>query len=382
MDSPAVIAIGVGVILAAANGSNDLSKGVASLAGAGLADYRKALAWGTIWSLAGGIAAAIAGTEMVNTFLQAFVSSSGASGFSYGVAILLGASAWVVLATILRLPVSTTHALVGAGLGVSACVYGPDGVRWGILGPKVALPLLVSPAAAFLIAAAWTLPWKARARRSRITEAECLCVEARPVVLAAASTHCSVAVATAIALEAQVGSVRECAEEHRALVRLDLDKLHWLGSGLASFARAANDVPKMVALVIGAAALSGTPEIPPVLIFLTLTLAMIAGGLLGGYGVTRALAEDVTQLDHRTGLAASLVTAVLVTAGAALGLPMSTTHVSTAAIAGTGEAETRRETQRRMIRRILAAWVVTLPGAAVLGAGCFWFVSTADLLWK
>ncbi|MFN2421936.1 MAG: inorganic phosphate transporter [Gemmatimonadota bacterium] len=81
------------------------------------------------------------------------------------------------------------------------------------------------------------------------------------------------------------------------------------------------------------------------------------------------LAKKVTPMDHHEGFVANLVTAGLVTAGAVYGLPMSTTHVSSGGIFSAGA---RRGTlNRKTLRDILLAWVITLPAAAALGMAVY-----------
>lgn len=88
---------------------------------------------------------------------------------------------------------------------------------------------------------------------------------------------------------------------------------------------------------------------------------------MSGRRITEVLACEVTQMDHREGLVANLTTATLVGVGAAFGWPMSTTHVASGAIFGIASTGNTK-TNGKMIRAILAAWIVTLPGAALLGA--------------
>jgi PiT family inorganic phosphate transporter len=78
-------------------------------------------------------------------------------------------------------------------------------------------------------------------------------------------------------------------------------------------------------------------------------------------------------MNHREGLAANGVTALLVTSGAVFGLPMSTTHVSSGSIIGVGTA--RDSVAWGTVRAMALAWVLTLPAAAVLGAGAYAAVS-------
>ena len=89
-----------------------------------------------------------------------------------------------------------------------------------------------------------------------------------------------------------------------------------------------NDAPKIVALALSAVILwSGSAAIHTPRLFVLVMAGMVAGSLVAGRRVTELLAEEVTPMDHREGLAANLVTATHVTTGAVYGLPMSTTHV-------------------------------------------------------
>ena len=133
-----------------------------------------------------------------------------------------------------------------------------------------------------------------------------------------------------------VGPRAACATKQPRAARATVDHLHWLTAGAASFARGMNDAQKMVALVLAAAALQGSANLSAAPIFLLVTTGMVLGSAVGGRRVTRVLAEKVTPMDHREGFLANLVTSGLVTAGATLGLPMSTTHVSAGGIIGAG----------------------------------------------
>jgi PiT family inorganic phosphate transporter len=142
---------------------------------------------------------------------------------------------------------------------------------------------------------------------------------------------------------------------------------HWLTSGATGFARGLNDAPKIVA--VGAFAL-----VPAGLtsgqILAVVTAAMAAGSLLGGMRLARRLGEGVVRMSHAEGFKANLATAVLVGLAAHRGLPLSTTHVSTGAIAGAAGRRLGR-LSGRTLRDFVLAWTVTPAVAAAVAAGVF-----------
>jgi len=366
MTLEALLVLSVGVFLAYANGANDVSKGIATLVGSGVTDYRRAIAWGTAWTAIGGLLGTLFAGAMLATFGNGLMAPGTTPTMAAALAVVLGSAGWVLLATRTGLPVSTTHAILGSLTGVAALAYGTDAVRWSALGGKVFLPLLVSPFASFLLT--WLLLGATRGGAGAGPEsADCVCAEVEPSIVAqsSGSAHAAAFDAGTPQLHIATGLTEDCAAGRPAALRLTLDHLHWLTSGATSLARGMNDAPKMVALLLAASALTAGASIPTPALFVVITAAMVVGSLLGGRRVTHVLAEKVAAMDHREGFTANLVTAGLVTAGAIYGLPMSTTHVSSGGIFSAGAQG--GSLNRKTLRDIVLAWVVTLPAAAVLG---------------
>src|SRR5438128_9938580 len=131
--------------LAYANGTNDVSKAIATLVGSGVANYRTAVIWGTIWTTVGAAASGVVAGAMLNTFSTGLLQPGVAVPPALAGAVLVGAIAWVLVASRMGLPVSTTHALTGALVGAGLLAFGSHGLAWPAITQKIALPLLLSP---------------------------------------------------------------------------------------------------------------------------------------------------------------------------------------------------------------------------------------------
>ena len=362
-----LIAVAVaGALVAYFNCANDVSKGIATLVGSGVTNYRRAILWGTVCTGLGGLSGAVLANSMVQTFGKGLLASGTVPTFAAALATILGASAWVAIATRTGMPVSTTHAIVGSLTGVAALAYGLHGIKWPALLGKVALPLLLSPILALLLTLA-AIRFMRLIQRRFSTEADCACatIEVSPVPAGISMDGSASANLSLPAFGIKVANKKECAADPTTFVGIGAHHLHWFTSGATSFARGMNDAPKMVAILLAATMLRGNYHIRPAA-FALVSLGMVAGSWLAGRRVTAALAERITPMDHWEGFFANAITAALVTPGAALGLPMSTTHVSSGSIMGIG-LQNRSATNWRTVREMLLAWVVTLPLAGLLG---------------
>src|SRR5712691_4450220 len=127
----ALFALSLG--LAYANGSNDISKGIATLVGTGVSNFRVAVMWGTVWTIAGGLLAAFASQGLVATFSGKGFLAAPIAGPGFPAAVAIGATAWIVFASRTGLPVSTTHAITGALAGAGVVAQGAPALHWSVL---------------------------------------------------------------------------------------------------------------------------------------------------------------------------------------------------------------------------------------------------------
>jgi PiT family inorganic phosphate transporter len=386
-----VVVLVTGALVAFVNGANDVSKGVATLVGSGLATPRRAIAWGAGWTAVGGAAGALFAGAMVTTFGKGLLEAHVVPSFAAALASVLGAAAWVLLATRTGLPVSTTHAIVGSVCGAASVAYGMGGVRWGALAGRIALPLVVGPVVSLALTALVVLvvtrltagreaPEDRRGRGDGRAAAgaglpDCVCVEPGVVAVVADGAIPGQAKMTLSGPLVTVDTTAACAVDRPAAARLTLDHVHWATSAGTSAARAMNDAPKMAALIVGAGALAGTAGgVPTRSAFAVVTVAMVIGSVVAGGRVLTTMSTKLAQMNHWEGFAANAVTASLVAAGAIFGLPLSTTHVATGGIVGSALHRGKGAIRRRTLRDMLLAWVVTLPGSALLGVGAYFVV--------
>ncbi|KAF0170299.1 MAG: inorganic phosphate transporter PiT family [Limisphaerales bacterium] len=355
--------------LAYANGANDNFKGVASLYGSRTASYRTALAWATVTTAAGSLAAFFLATELLKKFSgKGLVPDALTAQPEFLLAVALGAGGTVILATLLGFPISTTHGLTGALCGAGFVAVGNE-VNMAALGKGFVLPLLLSPLLAVAVGAGIYLGFRFTRLQLAVEKELCVCVGAERSVLPVAQPGGVFAAESLPVVTVATGLVAECSQRYAGrLLGVSagrvVDAVHFLSAGAVSFARGLNDTPKIAALLLVAGALDIRWGIAAV------ALAMAVGGWLNARKVAETMAHKITGMNPGQGLAANLATAALVTSASWHGLPVSTTHVSVGALLGIGV--TTRQVHWTPVLGVLASWVVTLPCAALLAAGAYW----------
>ena len=357
--------------LAFANGTNDVSKAIATLVGSGVTSYRTAIAWGTAWTLIGAGASALVARAMVHTFSSGLVHPGTDIQPTVTLAVLIGTVAWVLWASWTGLPVSTTHALTGAIVGTGLVAFGGKGLIWSAIGQKIALPLLLSP---FLAMAVSLIVHPALRFLAFRWEGACLCVmpASRALVAIDAGGGTRTLFQTSSLGKPVISVPSRCDRAGLQGLIIGLDTIHWISSGLASFARGTNDAPKIVAMLLLGSATAAWPSTSfQFAAFAGVTIAMGFGSYFGGLRVTERLAEKVTKMNHTEGLSANLTTSSLVLVSGTLGLPVSTTHISSSAIIGIGLLKGLKAVRWTTVRDMVLAWIVTLPGSALLACTAY-----------
>lgn len=365
-----ILLVAATFFLAWSNGANDNFKGVATLWGSRTTSFRTALIWATVSTLAGSAVSVAFAGQLAARFSGKGVIADTVIDPPMLAAIGAAGATTIFLATVLRMPTSTTHALTGALVGAGWTAAGAANVNWSVLATKFAQPLLLSPVLAIGGAALIYPALRAARLAAGVDRNSCLCVGGGEVRPAAAGL--STALATEASLSVSLGQADECVERYQgSLFGLDaqrmIDVLHYISAGAVCFARALNDTPKIAALLLAAGTIFGTQISARTLALVT--LAMAAGGWFQSRGVAETMSRRITDLNPGQGLTANLITAFLVLGASRLGLPVSTTHVSCGTILGIGLAT--RTGNSGVILQILATWVTTLPLGMALGAAFY-----------
>jgi phosphate/sulfate permease len=284
-----------------------------STAGPGPRLRRRALLWGGVFSGLGSISAILISGRLLTVFTpQSILRNSTDSTFI--LAVLVGATIWILIATFFRLPVSTTHTILGAVLLQGIFLFGVSSLKLDFLAIRVILPLAAGPFVALI----------ALSILRRLTR--------RP-------------------------QTQSSERKSPRFAKIS----HWGSAAATAYARGISDAPKMAALgafffVAGSTYAVWGP-------YSIVAVAIVAGSLVLGHRVALELVKHVAPLDHTQRLQAGIVTAALVSVGAYLGAPLSTTHVHAGSTAGVGG---RKEVIVSALRGMVLPWLVTLPAAGLL----------------
>ena len=244
---------------------------------------------------------------------------------------LAGAIIWNLLTWLWSLPSSSSHALFGGLVGATIAGLGFGGVNWvgdgskldGVVG-KVILPALVSPVVAIIVASVGT--WL-------------------------------------------VFAITRTMDERRREKRF---KWGQVGSAsLISLAHGTNDAQKTMGVITLALIATGSwTELHsvPFWVKVACAVAIALGTYLGGWRIIRTLGKGLVEINAPQGMAADASSAAVILASSHMGFALSTTHVATGSILGSGLGRSKTKVNWRVAGRMLASWAITLPAAALVGA--------------
>ncbi len=164
---------------------------------------------------------------------------------------------------------------------------------------------------------------------------------------------------------------------HRGLATKLFSRLQLLSASFMAFSHGANDAQKVMGVITLALVASGqlTSAEVPTWVIVACALAMGLGTTVGGWRIIHTLGMKMVKLEPVHGFAAETGAATVLLFTAQFGLPVSTTHTITSSILGVGSTKRLSAVRWGVTSKILSAWIFTLPGAALLGAGAYTILS-------
>jgi PiT family inorganic phosphate transporter len=237
---------------------------------------------------------------------------------------LIGAIVWNLLTWYLGLPSSSSHALFGGLIGATWIAVGSGAVHFGTLLQKVIIPAVASPLVAGVVAMIATYLAYTFTQRAR-----------------------------------------------QDTVRRGFRAGQTVSASLVSLAHGTNDAQKtmgVITLTFIVAGIQPKGASPYWWVILACGLAIGLGTFIGGWRIIRTLGRGITDVESPQGFAAETSSAAAILASSHLGFALSTTHVCSGGVIGSGVGRRLAEVRWGTAGRMAIAWLLTLPAAAAVGA--------------
>ncbi|KIC28788.1 inorganic phosphate transporter [Leisingera sp. ANG-M6] len=431
MSMVVIAAAAFGAYMAINIGANDVANNMGPAVGANALTMGGAIVIAAICESAGAL---LAGGDVVSTISKGIVDPTAVSSSSVFIwammAALISSALWVNLATWVGAPVSTTHSVVGGVLGAGVAAAGTAAVNWPTMG-KIAASWVISPVLGGIIAALFLAFIKAKIiyQDDKIAAARRWVPVLVAVMAAAFGAYLAlkglkkivkIDLQTALLIGAGIGAVSyvitaplikrqsEGMENRNKSLKALFGLPLVISAGLLSFAHGANDVANAVgplAAIVHATEFGdfAAKVAIPTWVMVIGAFGISFGLFLFGPKLIRMVGSQITKLNPMRAYCVSLSAAITVIVASWLGLPVSSTHIAVGAVFGVGffrewhmerrlkksaagrpvekriAPEERR--RRKLVRRshfmtIVAAWVITVPAAALLSAVIYLLLNT------
>jgi len=313
------------------NGFHDASNMVATIIASRALTPAQAIVLISVFSFVGPLLGGTAVADTIGSFVQLGDTEPGIA-LAVTSSGLAAAVVWNLLTWRWGIPSSSSHALVGGLCGAVGTAIGLDHVVWGLaaLGggrlegvAKIAAALLLSPLLGF--GAGFVLQRLMRRLLARATP-----------------------------------------RANRGLRRAQ-----WVTAAALAFSHGTNDAQKGMGVMTLVLLTGGQLQsfVVPLWVVALCAGAITLGTVSGGWRIVRTLGFGIYRIRPLHGFDSQLASAGVVLGAGMLGGPVSTTHVVSSSIMGIGAAERPRAVRWSRAREIVLTWVITLPGAAALGAG-------------
>lgn len=403
------VAAAFGFLMAWGIGANDVANAMGTSVGSNAITIKQAIIIAMIFEFSG---AFLAGGEVTNTIRSGIIDPSYFTVtpelLVYGmIGSLLAAGIWLVVASALGWPVSTTHSIVGAIIGFAAVGVGSEAVAWekvgGIVGSWVVTPAISGFMAFILFQSTQKLifntddPLSNAKRYVPFYMAFAGFIMALMTIMKGLS-HVGlnfsiaesyvlagiIAAVVGIAGKITISRLKMSDKNNRQTMFANVEKvfaiLMILTACCMAFAHGSNDVANAIgplAAVVSVVSSGGEIASTSALVWWILPLGavgIVMGLAIFGKRVMQTIGKNITHLTPSRGFAAELAAATTVVIASSTGLPISTTQTLVGAVLGVGMARGIAAINIGVVRNIVVSWVVTLPAGAGLSIIFFFMI--------
>ncbi|CAN7587194.1 inorganic phosphate transporter [Paenibacillus sp. LjRoot153] len=245
------------------------------------------------------------------------------NGVEIVIAALLAAIIWNLLTWYLSIPSSSSHTLLGALAGAVIAGAGFNGVNWSGF-TQIIIILILSPIIAFVLG-------------------YLIMVLIKYIVLWSGNTS-------------------------RSKLNRGFRTLQIISAGLLSYSHGGNDAQKAMGIIVFGLVAAGVQDDlnVPIWVKIAAALAMGLGTSIGGWRIIKTVSGKIVKIEPINGFAADLTSSIVIQISTFIGKPLSTTHVISSAIIGTGSVMRFHEVQWGTVGRMLITWIITIPISMVL----------------
>jgi len=340
-----ILVIGTAIAFDFTNGFHDTGNAMATSIATGALKPKTAVTLSAVLNLIGAFLSVEVALTVTNAVIRIqdssgaprpeFLANNGHELLMIVFCGLIGGIVWNLLTWLLGLPSSSSHALFGGMIGATLAALGIGGVNWmgdgtkldGVVG-KVILPAFASPVVAALVAT----------------------------------------IGTWLVFRITAGVAERYAESGFRWGQIGT-------ASLVSLAHGTNDAQKTMGVITLALIAYGSwtdTHNVPTWVKVACAFAIAAGTYTGGWRIIRTLGKGLVEISSPQGMAAEASSAAVILTSSHLGFALSTTHVATGSILGSGLGKRGADVRWGVAMRMVLAWFITLPAAGLVGALCFW----------
>ena len=389
-------------------GANDVANAMGTSVGSKAVTFKQAIIIAAIFEFLGAV---LVGGHVTDTLRNGIIDPTGFEGSPELLAVgmlaaLLAAGAWLFIATLFGLPVSTSHAIVGSVVGIGVVALGVDAVYWTKV-LQIASSWVISPIAGGVVAYfLFTLlrrtifenthPLKAFKRLSPFLIFILFTMTSMSVLfkglknlhlelnfmqaLGGAALIGLVAALVGFVLINRIPEVQPGENDKYGTDQLHAQftsvesvfmKLQLLSACSMAFAHGSNDVANAIGPLAVIASIYKTKSVVassviPTWVILLGGFGIVLGLATYGYKVIQTIGQGITEITPARGFAAELAASSTILIGSKLGLPISTTHTLVGAVIGIGLAQGLDGINKKVVINIVNSWLITVPFAAVV----------------